>query len=60
MQQSDAETYTVRVTSSTGTLDSVPATLTIGTTGGGNGGGNNGGGSGITSYRSQNENPAGR
>jgi sugar lactone lactonase YvrE len=46
VKPADAGSYTVRVTSSTGAVTSVPATLTVGppNTGGGNDGGNNGGG----------------
>ncbi|MGH7956500.1 MAG: immunoglobulin domain-containing protein, partial [Opitutaceae bacterium] len=46
VQAGDAGTYMVRVTGSTATIDSTPATLTIGLPGSGGGGG---GGSGITS-----------
>jgi hypothetical protein len=50
VQSGDAGTYRVRVTSSTGTLESNPATLIIGPAGGGGGGGGDGGGgAGITS-----------
>jgi plastocyanin len=38
-QASDAGSYTVRITGSTGSLDSEPATLTVGAGGGGGGGG---------------------
>jgi hypothetical protein len=38
-QASDAGSYMVRITGSTGSLDSEPATLTVGTGGGGGGGG---------------------